>query len=466
MEEKISIIGLGKLGSSMAAAVSDRGYNVIGMDINTATVEKINNGLAPVKEPGLNELIRKNKSRLHATSSCEQAVHSTSLSFVIVPTPSLDDGSFSLEYAAATFHEIGKALKNKSEYHNIVLTSTVLPGSTRYGLLPVLENASGKKCGKEFGLCYSPLFIALGSVVKNFLYPDFTLIGEFDTLSGEILERFYRSILQNDSPCKRMSIENAEITKISLNTFVTTKVAFTNMISELCDNIPGGNVDIVTDALGTDTRIGPKYLKGGLGYGGPCFPRDNQALSFISKSVGVQADLAEITDKMNRNRPEQILKHVISRLPAGETVAVLGLAYKPATPVVDASQSVMLCEMLHNSGFNVIAYDPQINKDMAPMLPNIQITENLDECLALARVIFITTTDPQFLAIEADQLKGTAKQQVLVVDCWRFLKEQLSDRPGIIYLSPGCNSDITFNDNKLKKIWGKNQIKLREEVAI
>jgi UDPglucose 6-dehydrogenase len=185
---------------------------------------------------------------------------------VIGPTPREARGVFSLQYASWVFREIGRALKDKDAHHNIVLTSTGFPGATRYGLLPVLEQESGKKCGRDFRLCYSPEFIALGSILLDFLNPDFTQIGEFDERCGSQLEACYASIMENNPPCKRMSIENAELAKVALNTFVTTKIAYANMLADLCERIPGGDVDIITDALGSDGRIGAKYLKGAISY--------------------------------------------------------------------------------------------------------------------------------------------------------------------------------------------------------
>ncbi len=213
MLNKVSVIGLGKLGASMAAAFASRGLDVIGVDVNQSTIDAVNQGQAPVQETNLGDLIAANKERIRATASHEDAVLNSDISFVIVPTPSDDRGSFSLQYAEWAFKEIGKAIGKKGSYHNVVLTSTVLPGATRQALLPILEKESGKKAGKDFGLCYSPEFIALGSIINDFLNPDFTLIGELDERSGQQLEDVYKSVMTNGAPAARMSLENAELTK-------------------------------------------------------------------------------------------------------------------------------------------------------------------------------------------------------------------------------------------------------------
>ncbi len=197
----------------MAAAIASRGHEVIGVDVNHRAVDALNAGMAPVQETGLQALIEENRQRLRATMSHEEAISNSELTFVIVPTPSDDRGAFSLQYAAYAFREIGRALAGKKSRHTVVLTSTVLPGATRYGLLPILERHSGRKAGAGFGLCYSPEFIALGSVIRDFLKPDFLLVGELDGESGAHLEACYREIMPPTTPVRRMTLENAELAK-------------------------------------------------------------------------------------------------------------------------------------------------------------------------------------------------------------------------------------------------------------
>src|SRR5262249_50955003 len=160
----------------------------------------------------------------------------------------------------------------------------------------------------------------------NFLYPDFLLVGEHDARAGAHLEQCYRAIVINDAPVARMGLENAELAKISVNAFVTTKITFANMLAEICARIPVGNVDVVSDAIGLDTRIGRKYLTGGLGYGGPCFPRDNVALGFLASAVGVRADVPKTTDLLNRSIAQRVVEYVASVAAPASTVAILGLS--------------------------------------------------------------------------------------------------------------------------------------------
>jgi len=454
MEKKvISIIGLGKLGASMAAAMADRGFNVIGVDVSKIAVDNLNNRKAPVQETNLQDYIDRNTTRLSATLSHREAIVKSDITFVIVPTPSDKNGAFSIKYAASAFAAIGKALKEKNGYHTVVLTSTVLPGSTRYGLLPILERESGKVCGKDFGLCYSPEFIALGSVIHDFLNPDFLLVGEFDKKSGEILERYYKIIMENNPPCKRMSIENAELAKISLNSYVTMKITFANILTELCEKIPGGDVDAVSDAIGLDKRIGRKYLTGGLGFGGPCFPRDNVALSFFAGSLGVRNEIAAATDQFNRTIPFRFADRLIPLIKPGSTVAILGLSYKPFSSVVEESQSILLAQAFSRNNFTVIGFDPLANENAKQELhDDIMIKESVKECLDLADVVLITTQDPAFRSLKVDDFLND-KKKIIVVDFWRILHDELSGKSGIHYIPVGQSTGDLKDAEVLQKMW-------------
>src|SRR5687768_1378947 len=454
MIKKVSVIGLGKLGASMAAAFASRGLDVVGVDVNQRWIDLVNDGKAPVQETNLGETIAANKERIRATASHEEAVINSDISFVIVPTPSDERGAFSLQYAAWAFKEIGKALAKKSTYHNVVLTSTVLPGSTRQALIPILEKASGKKAGRDFGVCYSPEFIALGSIINDFLNPDFTLIGELDERAGSQLEELYSRVMTNGSGSARMSLENAELTKISVNTFVTTKIAFANMLAEICEKLPGGNIDVVTNALGLDKRIGRRYLTGALGYGGPCFPRDNVALSFIARELGVEASLAETTDSMNRAIAQKISEKIRPQLRDGATVAVLGLSYKPFSHVTEESQAVYIAKYLSKHGIRVVAFDP-MSGEMAldEIRRDIVVLDSVDECLKQAEAVLITSPDPFFKSLTPEQFIND-RAEILVLDLWRILQDKLAGQKHIKYMPFGNGTDDDANTARLNDLWG------------
>jgi UDPglucose 6-dehydrogenase len=453
MSRKISIVGLGKLGASMAAAIASKGHTVIGVDVNRRAVDALNAGLAPVQETDLSQLIAQHRDRLRGTMSHHEAIEDSELTFVIVPTPSDERGAFSLQYAAFAFREIGKALASKSGWHTVVLTSTVLPGAMRHGLVPILEQHSRKCAGVDFGVCYSPEFIALGSVIRDFLNPDFLLIGEFDRRSGDHLTKCYGEIMGPQTPVKRMSLENAELAKIAVNAFVTMKITFANMLAELCAAIPGGDVDVVTDAIGADVRIGRKYLTGALGFGGPCFPRDNVALGFLAKVLGARDELATTVDRLNRTLADRILQSLRSRVARDTTVAILGLAYKPSSHVIEQSQGIMMAKALLEYGARVLTYDP-----LAGEASNIElggralIMDSPRDCIRDADVVLIATPDPAFKNLRAADFRSEGRS-VLVVDFWRLLSDELQGADGIRYVPYGRGIDAT--EDLFQQLWGE-----------
>ena len=263
-----------------------KGFRVIGVDLDPRKVEDINQGRAPVFEPQLEDTIRASAGRLTAHDDVAAAVAESEITFIVVATPSEADGSFSLRYVLASCETIGRALRAKAGRHLVVLTSTVMPGSTGGIVRETLERASGKRVGRDFGLCYNPEFIALGSVIRDFLNPDFLLIGESDPQSGDILEALYRQVCENQPGVARMNFVNAEIAKLSVNTFVTTKISFANMLARICEALPDADVDVVSGALGLDTRIGIKYLKGAVGYGGPVFSARQSRPGGLGAAIG------------------------------------------------------------------------------------------------------------------------------------------------------------------------------------
>lgn len=431
----ISVIGLGKLGSPIVASIASRGFNVIGVDLNKDFVNALNSGKAPVQEPGLQEKITKYKKNIKATSDYNEAILNTSITHVIVPTPSDPRGGFSTKYAKASFEQIGKVLKNKKDYHLVILTSTVLPGSMDSDIIPTIEKASGKKCGRDFGVCYNPEFIALGSVIWNLLNPDLVLIGEYDKKSGDILERFYNKYCMNKPAIKRMNIVNAEITKISINTYITSKISFANLLARLCDKLPGGDVDVVSDAMGQDTRIGIKYLKGGLGYGGPCFPRDNRALNFLSKKNGIDHKLAGATDKTNFDQIKFIIKKITSTIKKSDSVAILGLSYKPNTPVIEESQSIDIVKALLKKGCKVTVYDPEAMPNTKKEIGNkVKYAKTMKECVKNKSAVCLTTQWDEFKRLEPTDIKKGAT----VIDCWRFIDRKKFEKT-TNYIALGIN---------------------------
>jgi UDPglucose 6-dehydrogenase len=433
--QKVAVIGLGKLGSPMAAAVSARGIAVVGADLDSIKVEKINRGEAPVNETDLAEYIRRGRERLSATTNLEEAAEAEVV-FIIVPTPSEAHGGFSIRHVLSACEAIGGGLKKKKEFSVVVITSTVMPGSTGGPIRECLEKSSGKKAGKDFGLCYSPEFIALGSVIRDFLNPDFILCGESDPHSGEILDAFYQAVCENRPHVAHMNYANAELSKLAVNTFVTTKIAYANMLAHICERLPGGDVDTVTAAIGHDTRIGIKYLKGAVGYGGPCFPRDNKAMAALARGLDLQAALAETTDSQNRAEVRRLADLVKRHAKSGAKVGILGLSYKPDTEVIEESQGVLLVQQLLEEDLDLSVYDPMAMDAARVVLGDRpQYCGSAEDCARQSDVVVIAVPWKEFSRIPESAFSG---RRAVLIDAWRIAPPAW--RAAVHYVPVGVNA--------------------------
>lgn len=417
---KISVIGLGKLGAPMAGIFASKGHFVIAVDSNPERVQAINSRIDPVGENGLGPLLRSpfrangydRKIFLEATTDYEKAIALTDTTFIVVATPSEANGRFGLKQVLAACEKIGKAIAKKNSFHIVVLTSTVCPGDTNGRVRECLEKHSGKKAGTEFGLAYNPEFIALGTVIRDFLNPDMVLIGKSDAITGTRLAGFYEhELLENKSRICQMGLTNAEITKLALNTFVTAKISYANMLARICENMPGGDVDVVTSALGLDTRIGTKYLKGGSSFGGPCFPRDNLALMQVARSLGMPDDIPAATHRINETHFARLVQLVEHAAKGKKKIGVLGIAYKPGTAVAECSAGHNLVTTLGNLGYDVCFFDPMYHKDIDGSTRCLNATD----CVNAAQVVVLTIPYPEF---DVEMCGKT------VIDCWRSLRHR------------------------------------------
>jgi UDPglucose 6-dehydrogenase len=434
----LSVIGLGKLGSPMAAVFASKGYRVVGLDLNSAFVDALNEGRAPVAEPGLQQMIEAGRARLRATTDYDDAVKNSDVTFIIVPTPSAADGFFSNKFVIEAIEAIGHALRSKPEYHVVAVTSTVMPGSTGGEIQKALEQAAGRPVGDRLGLCYNPEFIALGSVVNDMLRPDMILIGESDRKAGDILERIYRRSTESNPHIARMNPINAELCKISVNTYVTTKISYANMIADMCDHLPGADAAVVTHAVGADSRIGRKYLRGAIGYGGPCFPRDNKAFTALGRRLGVNCDLAEATDGINEHQIQRLLGAVEATAQADARIAVLGMSYKPMTPVIEESQGVKLAGLLAGMDYRVTIADPMAGSAAKAVLGNaVDLADSAAAAVKAADVVVVTVPWPEFAEIPAGAFERS-EGKLVIIDPWGlYASASLNAKVQLISLGRG-----------------------------
>jgi UDPglucose 6-dehydrogenase len=439
-KEKIAVFGLGKLGASMAGVFADTGFKVNAFDIDIKKVELINSGKAPVYETGLNEIIKKNSTIIKGYTNCKDILKDVFISFVIVPTPSRDDGTFETKYAENVAELIGEELKNLNHYHVVVLTSTVLPGDSRKKIISKLEEFSNKICGKDFGFCYSPEFIALGSVINDLKTPDYFLIGEYDNYSGDELVYVNKKVASKDPEICRMKIEEAELAKIATNSYITQKITFANYISAICSKIEGANANVVTNAIGTDSRIGKKYLNGGMSYGGPCFPRDNRALSKYSDSIGIKSEIPFGVDKFNKEYAAWIVSRVSDVAPGFTKVGVVGLSYKPGSHLIEESPSFGILESLLSKGHEVSGFDYlsnefeiSINSNNFKTLEKVRLQNSLASIIESCEVLIFAHND-KLLGKHLLEMIQKLNKSITIVDCWKILERDTSNKISIKYL--------------------------------
>ena len=420
----ISLVGLGKLGLCLAALYAKSGKTVIGIDVLSNVIEDINKGISPITETGLSELVAEvGGKRLEATLEHKRAIAESDITILLTATPSLSDGSFSNAHLEDALEVLSKELKNSNKpYHLFVISSTVIPGSITNVFIPLIQKHSGRTLNEGFGICYDPDFVALGSVVKDFTNPDFVLIGESNPKDGELLEALHLGICKNAPPVRRMSLASSEIAKVSLNAFVTLKISFANIIGNICDKIPDTNPDDVTGAVGLDKRISPYYFKAGLSYGGTCFPRDTWAFNAVLNNLDINLDLMRSCHEVNLYQDKTLAEKVIARakLHNAKTLGILGLAFKPDTPVIVESPAIKLIEALLKNGIDIIVYDPLAMENTKEVFKDrIQYAKSVHDCMANAQMNVFTVPSREI----AQHIYAYTGTHTKIMDCWRFLKK-------------------------------------------
>ena len=359
----IGVIGLGKLGCSMFAAFSASGNFVYGYDINPTTRDNLRNKLNPVEETGLKEELIKGYENYKVVEEVSEVIEKSEVTYVIVPTPSLADGTFNtnyLEEVILKLKDVNCSCKDKL----LVITSTVLPGDTRSKLITKVRNEKNQISKIKF--CYSPEFIALGSVLHDLKNPDFLLVGEESPYSANNhISAMMTIVSDKNIPVRRMSIESAEMAKIAINSYITSKISFANAIGLTADSIENCCSNDVLSAIGSDSRIGNKYLSKGLGFGGPCFPRDNRAIQqVINRTSGLEYELPLDNEKFNAKLPNYYANKIIQKCNEENIVniVIVGITYKDGSYLIEESQAYAIAQSLSEK-FKVYYFDYDVIKD-------------------------------------------------------------------------------------------------------
>ncbi len=428
---KISIFGLGYVGSVSAGCFANEGHHVIGVDPVQTKVNLINNGKSPVIEKDIGELIERvvQEKRLFATTDTEEAIHRSEISLICVGTPSLSNGRLDLKYVRNVCEEIGSVLKNESDFHVVVIRSTMLPGSMRNVVIPTLEEYSGKQTGKDFGICINPEFLREGTAVYDFYHPPKTVIGETDQRSGDILAKLYSSF---DAPLIRTDVDTAEMVKYTDNVWHALKIGFANEIGNLCKAL-GLDGHKVMNIFCQDRKLNlsPYYLKPGFAFGGSCLPKDVRALVYKGKQLDLELPILNAIMPSNKYQIEKAIRMVTEK--GNRKVGVLGFSFKAGTDDLRESPLVEVIESLIGKGYDLKLYDRNVrmaslvgaNRDyILNRIPHISrlMVENIDAVLSHADTLVIGNDAEEFRSVP-----NRLKNGQVVVDLVRVAEQITSE---------------------------------------
>ncbi len=413
----VSVIGLGKLGLPLAVLLARAGHKVFAFDSSESHLRALKSGEFISKEPQLMDFLNQAKNNLEFCSDISHATRTADAIFIIVPTPSQSDGFFSNTEVVKVINGFKpKDFLNRKIVINIV--STVMPGSSRGVIQSAIEKTLNQSIGDNIGLCYNPEFIALGSVIKNMQQPDMHLIGQSSKWAGDIVEKILDSIVVQSVLCRRMSLTEAELVKIAVNNFVTMKISYANNLFQAAIKLQQVDIDTVTEAIGLDSRIGQKYLKGSAPYGGPCFPRDTRALSALYDSLGVPSELSSATERINKSHVDFITDLIKDSLGNSKTIGVIGVSYKEGTPVVEESPGVAIIRNLLAANFEVSIWDDEYIELPKDLKPNVSIKNSVHEVILKCDYLIITRPFTNIKTIYSE-LKNSKKPYL---DLWRQVK--------------------------------------------
>jgi GDP-mannose 6-dehydrogenase len=405
---KVSIFGLGYVGTVSAGCLAKEGHEIIGVDPIKTKVQLINSGKSPIIERNIDEIIAEavKTARLRATDDTVQAIRDTELSFVCVGTPSQINGNLDLTHVRNVCEQIAHALKCKSTRHTVVIRSTILPGTMRRMVIPVLEENSGKKAGTDFGVCNNPEFLREGSAVADFTFPSKTVIGELDRASGDSVAALYAKL---DAPLIRTSIETAEMIKYIDNSWHALKIGFANEIGNLCKSF---SIDAhkAMDIFCQDKKlnISPAYLKPGFAFGGSCLPKDLRALAYSAKLHDLELPILNSILPSNELQVSRGLQLIMEK--GHKRVGILGFSFKEGTDDLRESPMIEIIERLTGKGYDLRIYDKNVqvarlvgaNRDfILNRIPHISrlMVDNVDAILQHAETIVIGNKSAEFESV-------------------------------------------------------------------
>jgi len=433
----VCVIGTGYVGLVTGACFAEFGVNVVCVDKDAAKIEALERGEIPIYEPGLDVLVKRNtqEGRLSFSTDTAESVRNALVVLIAVGTPPREDGGTDLSFVEAVAREIGQAMDG----YKVVVTKSTVPVGTSRRVRAAIE-ASLQEAGRDvgFSVASNPEFLREGAAIGDFMRPDRVVLGVEDDQARAILRDLYRPLYLIETPFVVTDIESAELSKYAANAFLATKISFINEVANLCEAV-GGDVHAVARAMGLDRRIGPKFLHPGPGFGGSCFPKDTRSMARFAREAGERLAIIESVIEVNGRQRERMVHKVVEALegdPAGSTVALLGLSFKPETDDMRDAPSVDIARELAARGASVRAYDPAAMPVAGALLPEVHLCKNAYEAAEGADVLVLVTEWNQFRMLDLDRLKRVLRRPV-VVDLRNVYEPQPMREAGFQYVCVG-----------------------------
>ena len=419
---KISIIGLGFVGLSIAVTNAKKGFETIGVDIDKNKINNLKKGIIPFYEPKLQNFLDDTlkADSLKFTADLKYALLNSDLSFLCVGTPPAKDGKIDLRYIKSAAKKIQKFLKLKEKYHLLVVKSTVAPQTTQNVIIPMFKDMINKSL---VDIVTNPEFLREGSAIEDVLHPHLIVIGEYDRKAGKHLEGYYKQFYKTLPEIIHTDITSAELIKYANNTFLATKISFINSLANICQNLPGTDINTIAKAIGKDPRIGPLFLQAGPGFGGSCLPKDLSALINFSNKFEKTNELFKAVLRVNQNQPVKIIELLkkFNVLKKNKTISILGLAFKKDTDDIRAAVSIKITKLLLKKGLKIKVYDPMAMDNFRDLFKEkITYCSSIDECLRDSDCCLILTEWDSFRKLKPEKFKKLMKTPN-VIDARRIL---------------------------------------------
>jgi len=398
---RMSVVGSGYVGTTIAACFADLGHQVTAVDVDESIVRSINDGSAPIHEPGLDALVATHAGDGLVATTEYAAIRDTAVTFLALPTPSEVDGAIDTSILEGGARSLGAALAEKAGEHTVVVKSTVVPGTTEEVIAPILTEAGAGTVGEDFQIGMNPEFLREGTAVADFQQPDKIVLGSETAAAATALRSVYEPLVEAvDTSVVETGIREAEMIKYANNSFLATKISLMNELGNICKEY---DVDAyaVADAIGLDDRIERSFLDSGVGWGGSCFPKDVAALIAAARSVGYEPSLLEAAVGVNDKQPLRMLDLLEEHVdPAGKRIAVLGLAFKPGTDDVRNSRAIPIIRGLLDRDATVVAYDPVATENMREHFPDLEYADSASAALDGADGALVVTDWDEFAALD------------------------------------------------------------------